>query len=248
MFARMDGNEFSMHWRVVEFISFFLPLMSSAFIYGGSVISPYLKQEGKQMAQLLSSDNNMRSYYIRDARKSDLTQVADLMMLCFSPEVNDPIRKMFEICRLQTNFPCPDDQHMFLVACATENAGDGINADERILGFCKVDGREQTDMFRTLSESFPQFKDQLPPGPYATDLAVHPNNRRKGIGSELMREVELRVQGWNVDSFFLGVEADNLSALAMYYGLGYEVFIETMIGEKYNCVQLLQRRLNNKIS
>ena len=63
-----------------------------------------------------------------------------------------------------------------------------------------------------------------------------------------MREVELRVQGWNVDSFFLGVEADNLSALAMYYDLGYEVFIETMIGEKYNCVQLLQRRLNNKIS
>ena len=242
MFERINDR---MQWKVIGFILvFFWPLKSCAFRYN-PVMSPYYsKQEVTQPAQLSPSDN-VRPYYIRDARKTDLTQVADLMMLSFSPEVNDPIRKMFEICRLQTNFPRQGDQHLFLVACAAENDGANTDVDESIIGFCKVDGREQTDMYKTLSESFPQFKDALPPGPYATDLAVHPNNRRKGVGSELMREVELRVKDWNVESLFLGVEADNQSALTMYYNLGYEVFIETMIGEKYNCVQLLQRSLTN---
>ena len=217
-------------------IGSYLSLKSFAFQYNVAMLSKTTTNMIRNSKQ--SSDMaTMPSYYIRDAKQSDLFQVANVLSLSFSPEVNDHIRKMFEMMRLRTTFPKSDDDHLFLVAC--EDSDD--DSDEKIVGFCKVDGRSQTDMFRTLSDSFPHFMDRIPATPYATDLCVHPNNRRSGVGSELMREVELRVKDWDVDYLFLGVETCNQAALNLYLNMGYEEYIE-MVGETKR-VQLLRRPL-----
>jgi ribosomal protein S18 acetylase RimI-like enzyme len=187
-------------------------------------------------------------YYIRDCKRSDLAQVADVLMLSFSPGVNtDPIRGMFELMRLQTTFPAHHgEKHLFLVACEPAMNKEVSGFGEKIIGFCKVDGRDDTDMHRTLIESFPLFEGVIPKSPYATDLAVHPNYRRIGIGSQIMHEVELRVKGWGADYFFLGVESDNQSALRLYRDImGYEIFIEgmAMMSSRNKSVHLLRHCL-----
>ena len=152
-----------------------------------------------------------------------------------------------KVCRLQTTFPLSQTQHLFLVACELTSNSDCNDRDgdkeERIIGFCKVDGREDTDMHRTLIESFPEYESAIPSSPYCTDLAVHPNNRRRGVAKEIMLEVERRIKSWdNVDALYLGVETDNQYALNMYRELGYEIFVEDMM-EKNRSVHLLRRYL-----
>ena len=217
-----------------KFVKLLIGTYSYAFQYNvamPSKIRTKIVVNSKQSSDLTT----LPSYYIRDAKESDLEQVVDVLSLSFSPEVNDPVRKIFEMMRLRTTFPKPHDDHLFLVAC--EHSCD--DNDEKIIGFCKVDGRETTDMYKTLSDSFPRFIDRLPVTPYATDLCVHPNNRRGGVGSELIREVELRVSNWDVDYIFLGVETCNQAALNLYLNMGYEEHIE-LVGDTKR-VQLLRR-------
>jgi ribosomal protein S18 acetylase RimI-like enzyme len=237
-----------MQWKTSVFVTFYSALNPYAFVNNVPMTS--------QIKSIMKASHDVdlphttRTYYVRDAKQSDLSQVADVLMLSFTPQVNDPIRKMFEICRLQTTFPTPGYQHLFLVACESGHISqdNGTDDEERIIGFIKVDGREATDMHKTLVDTFPQFMDQLPKTPYATDLAVHPNYRRRGVAKEIMCEVELRVRNWAVESLFLGVEADNLHALDMYKHMGYEIFIKSMRGERDGCVHLLRRNLKTENS
>lgn len=247
-----------MKWKlvVVTLVGLRLNLNSFAFPCNG-VMAPYSKTSAAVRTQLSStpSEDILRDsvfgqlhssskYYIREALYSDIPQVANLMTLSFSPESNDPIRTLFEICRLQTNFPRPDDRNVFLVAYtsigSTEN--DDSKCEESIIAFCKIDGRDETQMFRTLIQSFPQFSLSIPLSPYATDLAVHPDFRRRGIGSAIMRAAEFRARNWGVETLFLGVESDNESALKMYECMGYEIFLEGLVAGD-ECVHLLRRRL-----
>jgi ribosomal protein S18 acetylase RimI-like enzyme len=246
-----------MKWKlVVVTLVGLLKLNAFAFPCNG-VMAPYSKISAADRTQLSSTPsedilqdsvfgqiNSSSKYYIREALYSDLPQVANLMTLSFSPESNDPIRKLFESCRLQTTFPRSGDRNVFLVAYtsrgSTEN--DDSNREESIIGFCKIDGRDETQMFRTLIQSFPQFSLSIPRGPYATDLAVHPDFRRRGVGSAIMCAAEFRAKNWGAETLFLGVESNNESALKMYISMGYEIFLEGLV-EGAECVHLLRRRL-----
>ncbi|KAL3780527.1 hypothetical protein HJC23_004514 [Cyclotella cryptica] len=248
-----------MKWQliVVAFVGLHSYLNVFGFSYHG-VMAPYSKTSVVVRPQLSSAPSDdivpdsvsrqmypSPKYYIREALYSDLPQVANLMILSFSPELNDPIRKLFEICRLQTNFPRPGDKDVFLVACTTavrSTESDDSNCEESIIGFCKIDGRDQTQMFRTLSQSFPQCSVLIPRTPYATDLAVHPDFRRRGVGSAIMRQAEFHAKNWGADTLFLGVESNNKSALNMYISMGYEMYLEELV-EGDECVHLLRRHL-----
>lgn len=234
-----------MQWKCCGIAIFYSLVSSYAFICAPMTSRSKfadIKAVTGESDELTPNYEMMCDYYIRDATKDDLSEVADLMMMCFTPEMNHQLRKMFEVCRLQTTFPHPDDQHFFLVACETTNDTDG-NDEETIIGFCKVDGRMRTDMFATLCESFPQHIQTIPQTPYATDVAVHPNRRRRGVAKQIMREVEHRVRRWDFDSLHLGVETDNEHALNLYRGLGYEMLVERMVDEKNRCVHLLKRNI-----
>jgi ribosomal protein S18 acetylase RimI-like enzyme len=233
-------------WNVVKFIIGIYCLLlgpSHAFQCNYNAV---LSSSSKMNSSHSSYPGTVLRFYVREAKQTDLSQVADVLILSFTPEVNDPIRKMFEMMRLQANFPAPDDRHVFLVACESTGSEDGdrYSSEEKIIGFCKLDGRLRTDMHRTLCASFPQYENTLPQSPYATDLAVHPDYRRSGVGSAIMHAVELRAKSWGLKSLFLGVEMDNQSALSMYQGMRYENYIEAMTCNKNESVHILRRNLN----
>ncbi|WP_018699001.1 GNAT family N-acetyltransferase [Amorphus coralli] len=58
-------------------------------------------------------------------------------------------------------------------------------------------------------------------------VAVHPSNRRGGVGRSLVAEALRRLYADRVATVFLEVAADNEAALAIYRRLGF-----TMVGER----------------
>jgi ribosomal protein S18 acetylase RimI-like enzyme len=249
-FNPIQKDRRNMQWKNIGFVIFYSALNPYSYAFIHNVPMTSQAKSAMKASHDVISPHSKRTFYIRDARQSDLSQVAEILMLSFTAELYDPIRRVFEMCALQATFPSPGDQHIFLVACESSgpfSQNNSINGEEMIIGFIKVDAREVTKMHKTLIESFPQFKDVIPKTPYATDLAIHPEYRRRGVAKEIMREVELRVKNWTVESLFIGVEADNIQALDLYRDMGYEIFIEDMVGEGEGCVHLLRRTLNGNM-
>lgn len=54
------------------------------------------------------------------------------------------------------------------------------------------------------------------------NLAVHPERRRKGCGSQLMQSVCARAAQLGVERIFLEVRASNVAALQFYCGFGFQ--------------------------
>jgi ribosomal protein S18 acetylase RimI-like enzyme len=62
-------------------------------------------------------------------------------------------------------------------------------------------------------------------------LAVHPDHRRQGIGTALMRSVEERLIGMGCPKLNLQVRASNQSVLPFYRRLGYLVEERISVGK-----------------
>jgi ribosomal protein S18 acetylase RimI-like enzyme len=107
-----------------------------------------------------------------------------------------------ELNRLQQNFPYTDpDLHRMLVAVTAEN--------KEVVGFCDADARPC------------QTKPKLP-RPYLSDLAVHPDHRRRGIAKALVKASEEFVRGIPRTELFIRVEETNEAAVTMYDHLEYQ--------------------------
>jgi ribosomal-protein-alanine N-acetyltransferase len=52
-------------------------------------------------------------------------------------------------------------------------------------------------------------------------IDVSPQNRRRGIGLKLLQEIERIFKEKNVETCFLEVREDNVQALSLYEGIGY---------------------------
>jgi len=63
-------------------------------------------------------------------------------------------------------------------------------------------------------------------------LAVEPGHRRKGLGSQLMAEMEVRLKTKGCLKMYLLVTKDNPEALQFYEGLGWEVMAMHMMGKE----------------
>lgn len=57
---------------------------------------------------------------------------------------------------------------------------------------------------------------------HVTNIAVHPEHRRQGLGRKLILELLLRAQERGAICATLEVRAGNEAAIAMYEGLGFE--------------------------
>ena len=179
--------------------------------------------------------NNMSipSFYICEALYSDLNQAADLMTDGFYPQLQNnpilrPIRYFMELDRLQNNFPYDvDGRHYYLVAVAAEEEDDTTtkrrnDRDRKIIGFCDIDGRIPTADAPSLSPLVPNVRR---PQPYFSDLVIHPEYRRRGIGMALMTEAEKRASDMGFNELYLGVKSTNQVALDMYSKIGYESIV-----------------------
>ncbi len=58
---------------------------------------------------------------------------------------------------------------------------------------------------------------------YITNVATHPDHRRKGLARELLLTIEEKAMFKELDFLTLEVRAGNTSAQRLYEGLGYEV-------------------------
>ncbi|KAL7482477.1 hypothetical protein ACHAW6_008152 [Cyclotella cf. meneghiniana] len=174
----------------------------------------------------LCSQSLQKYYHIEQAKYSQLPQVAEIITHSFHPELDNnpilrPLRVLFEMDRLQSNFPYGDEDHYyFVVSC-----GSGTDKDEIVVGFCDLDFRSpptySTYPFTMFSSS--SSNHIIRQRPYLSDVAIHPEHRRRGLASSLMAEVENRARSRGVKEIYLGVAEENRGALKMYDGMGYEV-------------------------
>ncbi|KAG5184966.1 hypothetical protein JKP88DRAFT_276892 [Tribonema minus] len=123
---------------------------------------------------------------LRHAEWRDLGPVSRLLVTEFygGNSIWYPAQCLSELNRLQMNFHFDRERHLMLVA--TEPAQGGI------VGFVDIDARDVP----------PAKRNEYPPRPYLSDLAVAKNQRRKGIGTQL-------------------VQATNAGGLALYEAMGY---------------------------
>eukprot|EP00547_Thalassionema_nitzschioides_P007554 CAMPEP_0194205972 /NCGR_PEP_ID=MMETSP0156-20130528/5117_1 /TAXON_ID=33649 /ORGANISM="Thalassionema nitzschioides, Strain L26-B" /LENGTH=497 /DNA_ID=CAMNT_0038932381 /DNA_START=116 /DNA_END=1612 /DNA_ORIENTATION=- len=70
---------------------------------------------------------------------------------------------------------------------------------------------------------------------YLTEVAVHPNHRRKGVGKVLLKALDQLVQNHRpfVETIYLHVDVTNTAALNLYEQAGYQKIRTTPVAEYY---------------
>jgi ribosomal protein S18 acetylase RimI-like enzyme len=159
---------------------------------------------------LQSKSSSENDFYVRDSQYGDLSGAADIIISSFYSNTTNPWRQLYKIAetsRLQQGFPYADKElHRMLVAIST------AEGEETIVGFCDVDARVPNK----------QTSYTYNPRPYLSDLAVHPDYRRKGIAKALIKtSEEFCSEAINRNEIYIRVEKKNTAALSMYQALNY---------------------------
>ncbi|WP_344615897.1 GNAT family N-acetyltransferase [Dactylosporangium salmoneum] len=91
----------------------------------------------------------------------------------------------------------------------------------------------------------PEIRRHLHAVPLLRHLEVHPEWRKRGVGSRLLREAEARLAGRGFRRVALGVAPDNFPAISLYRKQGYEKWpqpdVKTAIDEFSVMVKDLRR-------
>jgi ribosomal protein S18 acetylase RimI-like enzyme len=161
-------------------------------------------------ATLQSTSSSENDFYVRDSQYGDLGGAADVIIQCFYSNTTSPWKQLYKIAemsRLQQGFPYADKElHRMLVAVST------AEDEEKIVGFCDVDARIPN---KPTSYNYN-------PRPYLSDLAVHPDHRRKGIAKAMIAtSEEFCSEGINRNEIYIRVEKKNTAALSMYQAMKY---------------------------
>lgn len=160
-----------------------------------------------QLAELLKPAQHQHkqhtSVLIRKCRWEDLQAASRLLVSEFYGQTMwFPAQCLSELNRLQVNYPYDGSRHIMLVAADP--------LDKSILGFVDIDARVPLGN-----------KSSTPPRPYLSDLAVRKSSRRRGVGSQLVKECERVCAGWGHSNIYLKVQAQNAAGVGLYKSLGY---------------------------
>jgi len=189
-------------------------------------------------------------FHIRDCQHVELGACADLIMKSFYNEtIQNPWRQLYrmgELNRIQQSFPYGDSraEHKMLVMTAVPTQSSSSSTSTRgkcqIVGFVDVDARTPN---RPTGYTYN-------PRPYLSDLCIHPDFRRQGLGLALIRACEdFCLREMPIDDrressmrknqsaaaadghhhhdtnkrseLYIRVEATNAAAVRMYHSLGY---------------------------
>jgi ribosomal protein S18 acetylase RimI-like enzyme len=137
----------------------------------------------------------------------DLSEVADLIELCFSPTMdNDGQRYLSDMRRASR-----DDSFLRWASRMTETAslpmmGYVWEQDGRIIG----------------NASLIPFRDRGKRIFLVANVATHPDHRRRGIGRALTERVIKQARDRNASAIWLHVRDDNPGAISLYQDLGFQ--------------------------
>ena len=137
----------------------------------------------------------------------DLSTVADLIELCFSPTMdNDGQRYLSDMRRASR-----DDSFLRWASHVTETAslplmGYVWEQDGRIIG----------------NASLIPFRDKGKRIYLVANVATHPDYRRRGIGRALTERVMKQARDKNASAIWLHVREDNPGAIRLYQELGFQ--------------------------
>src|SRR5215211_2040433 len=137
----------------------------------------------------------------------DLSAVADLMEICFSPTMdNDGQRYLSDMRRASR-----DDSFLRWASRMTETAslpmmGYVWEQDGRIIG----------------NASLIPFRDRGKRIFLVANVATHPDYRRRGIGRALTERVMKQARDRNASAIWLHVRDDNPGAIKLYQDLGFQ--------------------------
>lgn len=137
----------------------------------------------------------------------DLSEVADLIELCFSPTMdNDGQRYLSDMRRASR-----DDSFLRWASRMTETAslpmmGYVWEQDGRIIG----------------NASLIPFRDRGKRLFLVANVATHPDHRRRGIGRALTERVMNQARDRNASAIWLHVRDDNPGAVRLYQDLGFQ--------------------------
>ena len=171
------------------------------------------------------------TYYIREAHRSEMNQIADVLMASFHSQSRQPtfdsyIRR-YKQNHLQMCFDAIEESDRgIFVACASpssslEQLSSSINIEEIIVGFCLVDGRAP-DSSCKLEFLTPSTLASTSPRPYLSDLGVIPSHRRQGLGELLVQACEGWADRRGYETLYLKVEEKNTAGVRLYYKMGYK--------------------------
>jgi len=131
---------------------------------------------------------------IREVREEDLDQVIEINLI--SLKEHYPVQFWRDHLQLWGK--------IFLVA----------EVDSRIVGY----------VMTRIERGFGFLRRFLRKLGHVVSIAVHPNYRRRGIGSALMVEVLKRMKDlYNVDEAYLEVRVSNTPAIKLYEKLGFKI-------------------------
>lgn len=178
------------------------------------------------------------NFTIREPTFAEMFPVADVIMASFYEQTTGAwkhIYRLAEVNRIQQNFPHQDRQlHRMLVATVSVAVSAGSDpVKERIVGFCDIDARPANQ----------KTSYTYNPRPYLSDLCIHPEYRRYGIGRAMVHTCEQFCRhNLEKQELFIRVEKTNEVALSMYDLLGYRL-IETPDDNSSSKVIMLRKDL-----
>ncbi|MEI6442199.1 MAG: GNAT family N-acetyltransferase [Nostocales cyanobacterium ELA583] len=149
---------------------------------------------------------------IRVATPDDFINIAQIVAESFHSQeglwgLAFPLLRVgiYEDLRYRLKSPTP--YHICLVAV------DAATEDQKIMGTIEM-GVRVNDAWSMVNPGFP----------YLSNLAVHPDYRRLGVGSSLLTRCEQISQTWGFQDLYLHVLENNHHARQLYFKLAYRAY------------------------
>ena len=213
---------------------------------------PLMEQNQKEIEVGMDTPSiNQYTYYVREARRSEINDITDILMASFHSQSQQPTFdsyiKRYKSNHLRMCFDAFDESDRgIFVACASPTSGSICTDEETLVGFCLVDGRTP-DPSCQIEFLTPSTLEATSPRPYLSDLGVIPSHRRRGLGELLVQACETWAVKRGYDKMYLKVEESNKPGVRLYHGMRYErtklPWTREMNNEERSCTMLLEKSL-----
>lgn len=163
------------------------------------------------------------SFLIRGGASKDLVQLADILAESFHSRNGFggwvyPLLRMGIYEDLRNRFRSGPEHYICLVA---EVVSPPVGAGEVLAGTVEMAVRERFVSPHLLDR--PPWQLVNPQYPYLSNLAVHPDYRRRGVAQQLLSKCEQKALQWGFSELYLHVLENNHAARRLYYQAGYRL-------------------------